>query len=239
VSDEVSGPDRSAVVALLSAGAVLYVGLVYAMGVANFAAQLNGAKLSVRETLPLVPLQTLFTRGMAEMIWVTLVLLLFLLCVLVVPMLTRHKATHVPGSGVFFPVFLASFLVISFRSYDPIEGFRWLMLITFAMVFSYFLAVDRAREALIALAIAYSASLGFSLLHVYVYPKPLPLVVLETSTGGEIRGGFITRNGSTWYLTRDREVISIESSRVVRGTIKSREPKEPRTAGEIVRSWLP
>jgi hypothetical protein len=123
-------------------------------------------------------------------------------------------------------------------SFDPVDATKWFVFILATMLFVLYLRADRARAALTVLALTY-VSLGFSLLHAYVYPRPLPLVALVLRVGDPVSGGYITRNGNTWYVHPDdtREIVAVESGTVAKATMRGRKQSEPRTVREIVVSW--
>jgi hypothetical protein len=126
-------------------------------------------------------------------------------------------------------------------SFDPVSGLRWFILIVTGAAFSALLGMNRGRWAIALLAISYTLLVGLAVVYAYAYPQPLQKALLKLEDGSYVRGDYVTRNGSTWYIRSSATpvVLAIDSTRVVQATLIPRGRHEPRSLSKIVRSWLP
>jgi hypothetical protein len=133
--------------------AAFILGVTYAVGVGYVAADLRGAHLSARQTLPLIPLPSILGRGMAEMIWGALLFLSVVLTFALVSWVTmrpQHGGTSAArrrpqGPALTWPwlLYIALLsLAIGWFS-DPFTTVQAAATITVGVLVGHYIAQDR------------------------------------------------------------------------------------------------
>ena len=229
--------------ALIPAVAAVAVGGVYVLGIAHTAAQLNGAGLSVRETLPLVPISAILGRGMAEMIWVTLLFATVgLLAAILWPVTDRTTDPPPPIVWKFSPpkgwwLFFGALAVvwgIGLLKADPVKAVTTAVSLAVIITWSFLLKHNRYRAVIVTIAVGYLIAVLLALLGAYIYPKPLPLAVIRLSDARTFSGGFVAHDGTTWFVTQRRGQVTAVTDRVALVKITTRPLPGRRTLGEIL-----
>jgi hypothetical protein len=118
---------------------------------------------------------------------------------------------------------------------DPVSALRTGTLFVAAAFLGYYMRFNRTRPAIIAFAVLVFGGFGLNLIHAVVYPDRLPLARAVLRDGQTIRGGFIAKDGSTWYLAvKDHKVLALDADQIARLTLSSR--KQDGRASQVVAS---
>lgn len=248
------------IVGMVSAATAVFVGLVYAAGIVETVARLNDSGLSVRDALPLVPLQTLLTRGMGVMLVGGIALVLFVASLwsyvprtwprpgrVVVPRLRSVKRSAPPsgararfstwwkGRGAIVVLSLAIWVPASVST-DPLASLRYVIPFMGGVFVSRVLIRNGRRDALISAGLVVVAWAAINTAHSYLYAVPLPDVQLELRASPTVvKGTLIAHDSQTWYLTNQPgQVIALNSELVKQATITSAKPPKGRTLWELL-----
>jgi hypothetical protein len=240
--------------------AAVGLGLLYGTGAVIKSGQLRGSDLSVRDTLPLIPLEQILAVGIGTLVTSLLVVALFgaLLWIYLDQRwwLDEADETKMRQMQKRRPRF--------WKWYSRIFLFVFLPFAFFLQFYTspFFVAIPVAAAVLLGVAVRRYRSRGrrhvlyvlfaYFLIVIaaragdaYVSPAPLPVASLHLhGRANPITGALVVKAGDTWYLSlHEGTYRAIPASRVATAVVRSRKrEREPRPVLRVVRdeveSWF-
>lgn len=242
--------------------AALGLGLLYAAGAIIKSGQLRDADLSVRDTLPLIPLEQILAVGIGTLVTSLLWVLLFALALLVFvgtsttgpkpPVLLSLKSRKAILSWKSFVILsriaLVAVIVNAFYSYAFFSAVALAAAVLLGYAVERF-GAPRGRRYVVYVVMAYFfIVLMARTADAYISPTPLPNVTLTMRSSGEsqpkyVQGTLIVNAGGVWYVSlRKQTYRGIPASRVMTAVVRSRSKREPRPVLKILKekieSWF-
>lgn len=209
--------------------AALAVAALYSVGALLTAAGLRGAGLSVRDTLPLVPLEKILARGISTLIGSVLLLaalvLLGVLIVSAVSALRRREWSLTAGRiGTAAGMVV---LVVGLAFTSPV--------LACALILTLAIGVIGARRfsdlpRVWVWAAQYLVVLGGLIASAYVYPQPLPSARVAVAEGATpVVGDLVTTTDFSWYVAGfDGDTVrAIPAPDIEEAEFVSREREDP------------
>jgi hypothetical protein len=220
----------------------LVLGGVYGYGALKKATELRGAHQTVRDTLPLVPLEQLLVTGITAALGIAAVLIFGLLLALVIAewqVRREETPTERPegdGDGFWSRA----------SSYAPVVlGLSILIVLLIGTVAAYLLV---AQVTLITwfsstahlrrrMYLAGVVTVGVATLLVlnYLDPDPLPKASITTERGDHVGGSLIAATGDTWYVAiADQHFVAVRADEVRKATVESLKDEDEESVFEQV-----
>ena len=213
------------------------LGLLYSAGAIVKSGQLRSAHVSVRDTLPLVPLEQILALGIGIIVTSIVTVFVFALVLWVYVGWWTPEPPAIRVSAPLFPLVRAlrcllavAFIVWIFFTIPPLGALS----VTAALFLGGGVRriYGRGRRYVAYVVLGYLAFiLVLNAANGYIYPKPLPEVELRLKNQATpVVGTMLLTTGTTWYFTQHAQTFrAISAEKVAVAIVRSRSRRhEPR-----------
>jgi hypothetical protein len=173
----------------------VFVGLLYAVGALLSAAKFRAAGLSIRDTLPLLPLETILATGIGTLIASALLVCAWIGLGIGVGLAARRlrdgaaeRAALIAGLcllGVALVLLLTPVLIVTFAAIATIV----------------YLGLRGGRSIALVFTVSFGIAIAGLVIGAFVYPAPLPVAhVTADRDTAPLTGDFVAQDGGVWYV---------------------------------------
>ncbi|HEX8741817.1 MAG TPA: hypothetical protein VF712_01670 [Thermoleophilaceae bacterium] len=215
------GQRWSTILTALPGVAAVFLGALYAIGALLTMADLRGAGLRVRDTMPLIPIEDLLARGIG-----TAIFLSGLLAIAALELAARAALERDDADPLGLMLWLTLLVIGCGAAVTAIVTVPWILAASICAAIVVFFGAQWLIGSWTPWLAALVIVTGLAIDNLAA-PAPLPRAALAIENAPPMSGGLIAVNEGAWYLAGDGSVEVVGDGRVESASVASEERGSP------------